>query len=329
MKHAKTRIGVLGCARIARRSVLPAIKELSEDFDLVAVASRDFSKANEFSKEFECEPIVGYERIIEREDIEALYIPLPTGLHYEWISKAISFGKHVYAEKSFASSTEQTRNLIKNAEIHNVAIMEGYMFLYHRQQSIVKKMIESGELGELRHFYGCFGFPPLIDTDFRYDKNIGGGVLMDAAGYPLRAAHLFCGDSLIVQAATLFLDPLSNVSHWGSAFLSNEKGLGASIAFGFDNVYQCRYEIWGSKAKIAANRAYTPGPDFSPSLIVENSLGRTEISVLPDNHFVGAMRKFRSLIVNPHERLDVNISILKQSQSLDDIGRLASIKYTC
>lgn len=327
MKNTKTRIGVLGCAKIARRSMLPAIKELSDDFDLIAVASRDSSKAIEFAKEFKCEAIFGYDQMIQREDIDAIYIPLPTGLHYEWIGKAISFGKHVYAEKSFASSAQQAKLLITSAEKKDVAIMEGFMFLYHRQQNIVASMIEGGELGELRHFYGYFGFPPLPETDFRYDEELGGGALMDAAGYPLRAAHFFCGDSLKVRAATLFSDAVSNSSLWGSAFLSNGMGLGASIAFGFDNSYQCKYEIWGSKAKVRLDRAYTPAPNFSPNLVLENSSGSRVLSIPPDNHFVGAMRRFRFLILNSHDRAENNQCILNQSQSLDDIKRIANLNF--
>ncbi|WP_374623676.1 Gfo/Idh/MocA family protein [Pandoraea sp.] len=325
MIHKRIRIGVLGCAKIARRSVIPAIRELGEEYELKAVASRTSAKAVEFACEFACEAIVGYENIVNREDIDALYIPLPTGMHYEWISKAIAAGKHVYAEKSFSSTSAETQSLISSAASKSVALMEGYMFLYHKQQEFVSNLIREGELGELRHFCGHFGFPPLPSDDFRYNEDLGGGVLMDAAGYPLRAARYFLGESLAVQAASIFRDPRKSTSLWGSAYLSNGAGLGASIAFGFDNAYQCRYEIWGSKGRIMAERAYTPGPTFSPRLVFEGAAGPRIVNIEPDNHFVGAMREFRRLIVAPARRQDHYRHILNQSIALEQIKTLSTL----
>lgn len=320
----KTRIGVLGCAKIAQRSVIPAIRYLKNDFELIAVASRTVDKANEFAKEFSCEPIVGYEHLLDRDDIDAIYIPLPTGMHFEWVGKAINAGKHVYVEKTFASTLAQTKALISDAASKNIALMEGYMFLYHRQQSIALSLVQGGELGELRHFYGCFGFPPLPTDDFRYDEILGGGVLMDAAGYPLRAAQFFCGEDLSVQAAALYRDPVKGNSIWGSAYLANKSNLGASIAFGFDNAYQCRYEIWGSLGRLVAERAYTPSPTFSPRLSFESASGVRIIDVEPDDHFSGALLEFRNLIINSKQRAKHYQQIFCQAAALEDIRRISS-----
>ena len=87
-------IGVLGCANIAMRSVIPAIKSIP-DFNLIAVASRSIEKANEYADKFQCEAVVGYDNLISRKDIDALYVPLPTGMHLEYVIKALENGKHV------------------------------------------------------------------------------------------------------------------------------------------------------------------------------------------------------------------------------------------
>ena len=319
MTESIIRIGVIGCAKIAKRSVLPAILDLPNHFKLIAVASRDELKANQFAEAFGCEPIKGYEAIIARDDIDALYIPLPTGLHFEWVGRAIDAGKHVYVEKSFSMSSNQTSSLIELASRKDVAVMEGYMFLYHRQQPLALSFLSEGHIGELRHFHGCFSFPPLPSDDFRYKEDLGGGVLMDAAGYPLRAVRFFCGESMIVNAGTVYQDPDNLVPVWGSAFLSNKEGMGASIAFGFDNFYQCHYEILGSKGKLRVDRAYTPGPSFSPKITIETSDNVQIVEVEPDNHFIGAMLEFWSLIRNKVNREKHYQDILAQSRALDDI----------
>jgi dTDP-3,4-didehydro-2,6-dideoxy-alpha-D-glucose 3-reductase len=324
MEPARIRVGVMGVAKIARRSVVPALLQCADRFELVAAASRDEAKARQFAGEFGCQPVTGYAELLARDDIDAIYMPLPTGLHAEWVGRAIAAGKHVYAEKSFASTASQTETLIAAAQARSVAVMEGYMFLYHRQQAVVADWLQQGLIGELRHFHGSFGFPPLPADDFRYDEAIGGGVLMDAAGYPLRAAFHLLGDGLSVQGASVRRCPQRGSSLWGSAFLARADGVGASIAFGFDNHYQCRYELWGSKGKLVAERAYTPGPTFAPLLTLETADGRRELAVEPDNHFVGAWLAFAQAITDPTRRAEHDCQTLVQSRALQAISDLAA-----
>jgi len=324
MEHKRIRIGVMGAAKIARRSVVPALLQLADRFELVAAASRDEAKARQFADEFACQPVKGYAALLARDDIDAIYMPLPTGLHAEWVGKAIAAGKHVYVEKSFASTASETEALVSAAQAHGVAVMEGYMFVYHRQQAVVADWVQQGLIGELRHFHGAFGFPPLPADDFRYDEVTGGGALMDAAGYPLRAAFHWLGDGLTVQGASLRRCPRTGTSLWGSAFLAHPSGLGASIAFGFDNHYQCRYELWGSKGKLVAERAYTPGPAFAPRLTLETADERRDVEIEPDNHFVGAWLAFAQAIADPARRADHYRQTLVQSRALQAIRDLAA-----
>lgn len=319
----KIRIGVLGCAAIARRSVIPAIKKLSSKFELVCVASRDEDKAIEFAKEFDCKPIVGYDNALE-EKLDAIYMPLPTGMHDQWVEKAQNKGLHIYAEKSIALNAKGAELMVSKARSKSLSLMEGYMFQYHPQHAIVKDLLQNREIGDLRCFRGSFGFPPLGDGNFRYDSQIGGGVLHDAAGYPLRAAYFILGDDLEVTGSSLFFDEKTNSETFGSAFLKGPNGLGAQIAFGFDNFYQCNYEIWGSKGKITLDRAYTPGANFSPTIVLEKS-GEVakEIKVAPCDHFEKAFEVFYESIFDAKIREKNYCDILIQSTSLQKIKQLS------
>lgn len=198
--------------------MIPAILSLPDCFDLVAVASRTLEKADAFSQEFGCESVAPYETLIERSDIEALYVPLPTGLHKEWINKALIAGKHVYAEKSIAFTQSDALEMIQNARAYHVALMEGFMFQYHSQNLRVKEMLANGAVGDIRYFTGSFGFPPFPDSNnFRYDNNVGGAIF-DACGYPVRAAYYLLGDSLKVCGASVHYDSEHKSSLFGSAF---------------------------------------------------------------------------------------------------------------
>ena len=320
------KIGVLGCANIAQRSVIPAIKSLHEEFELVAVASRTLAKANEFANEFNCSAVEGYENLINSELVDALYIPLPTGLHKEWVNKALLAGKHVYAEKSIASNLLDAEEMVLNAEEMNLALMEGFMFQYHQQHQVVKDLINHGEIGSIRYFTSSFGFPPLGDDNFRYDEEIGGGALLDAAAYPARAVHFLLGTDFKVNGASVYYDPDLNTSIYGSAFLSDSKGIGAAISFGFDNFYQCSYEIWGEKGKISTDRAFTPRFDFSPTISIMKPEGTHTIKVDPENHFIKAFEEFYQTINNSVKRGKHFSEILIQSKTLEQIKRLSKSK---
>lgn len=320
----KIRIGILGCASIARRSMIPSILELGKYFELAGIASRDATKAAGWAAEFGCASYNDYAQLLAAPDVDALYIPLPTGLHKEWINLALFAGKHVYAEKSIATCYVDALAMVDNAEIHDLALMEGFMFQYHGQHQQVMQLLASGAIGELRHFHSSFGFPPLPEGDFRYDNQVGGGVLLDAAGYPLRAVHFLLGEQFEVRSATLYHDEEKGTQTYGSAFLANQLGVGASLAFSFDNFYQCRYELVGQTGKITAERAFTPRPDISPKIVLETSFGTQIIEALPDNHFAKALLRFHVAITQRESRAALHNEILLQSKSLEKIKRLGT-----
>ena len=312
----KLNIGVLGCANIAKRSVIPAIKSIN-DFNLVAIASRTQAKADEFAQEFGCEAVEGYQNLLERKDIDAIYMPLPTGLHEEWVNKALEAGKHILIEKSLAMNYDSAHRMVDLAREKGLLIMENFMFLYHGQHQYVKDLIAKGEIGELRCFRSSFGFPPLDEGNFRYSKELGGGALLDAAAYTVRASQLFLGNDLWVEAATLNnID--ANVDIYGGAYLKAANGMFSEVAFGFDNFYQCSYEIWGSKGKITAQRAFTPGVDFKPIITLEQQGEVFNYEVDAENHFVNILNEFKRCIIEKDVEKKYE-EILNQSRLLQEL----------
>lgn len=315
-------IGVLGCASIAERSMIPAIKEVA-GWNLIAVASRTLEKASEFAQKFNCEAIEGYQKLLDRADIDAIYMPLPTGLHHEWIIKALHAGKHVLAEKSIACDFASANEIINLARSKSRVVMEDFMFQYHSQHKLVFELMEKGEIGDVRVFRANFGFPPLPKDNFRYDDKIGGGALLDAAGYTVRAVQFVMGNDFEVKAANLKTNPESGTNIYGGAFMDNGIGVSAQIAFGFDHFYQANYEIWGSKGKLTVERAYTPNPDISPMIILEKQGERQEFKMSPDNHFIGSINEFYRTIVESDAEKHYT-QVLAQSKALDDIRRLSA-----
>ena len=229
-----TKFGVLGCAAIARKAFIPALHK-SPHADLAAVASRSQEKADKFAREFNCRAVVGYGNLLNDERIDAVYIALPTGLHAQWTIAAAKKKKHVLCEKTFTTDLKETKAALEACEQHNVALYEGFAYVFHPQHDYVRTAIEKGLIGKPNLFEAKFGFPPL-DSPIRYSEALGGGALLDVGTYTLHAARQFYGREPIGCHATLDNDD-QEVDVQGSVLLDFGEGQTAQLAFGFVNQY--------------------------------------------------------------------------------------------
>ncbi|MGW6270619.1 Gfo/Idh/MocA family protein [Streptomyces sp. NPDC055060] len=278
-RHDGIRVGLLGCADIARRRVLPAMAA-TEGIRIAAIASRDADRAEELARPYGAEPVHGYQRLLDRDDIDAVYLPLPAALHAEWTEAALRAGKHVLAEKPLTTDLETSRRLVALARESGRFMMENVMFVHHPLHDAVLKLVADGAIGELRAFQAAFAIPRLPDDDIRHRADLGGGALWDTGVYPVRAALRFLGDGLEVRGALLGRGPGREVDTSGQALLSTPGGIGARLVFGLDHAYRSSYELWGSEGRITVERAFTPPADFVPEVRVERRSG-TEVVRLP------------------------------------------------
>ena len=292
----RIRMGVMGCASFAERSAIPTVLELPQLFELKCVASRSGDKAAEFAHKFQCEPVTGYQPLCDRDDLDLIYVPLPTGLHEEWVQKCLHSNKHVFVEKSMADSYDSAKSMLQVARNKNLLLAENFMFQTHRQMKVVQELIAGDEIGQLRQLRSSFGFPPLDPTNFRFDASLGGGALLDAGAYTLKAAQFFLGQNLELLSAHLADTMDCGVDTNGSAHLVNPDQITAQLSFGFDHFYQCNFELWGSKGKLTATRAFTAKPDFSPEIIVERQ-GEKRVHPVPPDH------QFKNLFEQLHHRI--------------------------
>jgi len=313
----------MGCANIAVRTVIPTLQK-HDAFDVASVASRSEAKAAETAARFGCEAVIGYDALLADDSLDAIYMPLPTGLHEEWVLKTLDADKHILVEKSLAMTHASAKIMVEHAREKDLLIMENFMFLYHSQHKAIAKMITDGEIGEIRSFRSAFGFPPLAEDNFRYNKPLGGGALLDAAAYTIRASQLFLGFDLSVQGAHLERSNPNGVDIYGGAFLKSKTGQFSEVAFGFDNFYQCNYEIWGSKGKITANKAFTPKPDEMPKVVIERQGFQDEIALPADDHFVNILTEFHRCI-QAGNFSDKYIEIVNQSRLLQEVSDASRI----
>lgn len=290
MSTQKIRIGVMGCASIARRSLIPAFIAHPQ-FELIAIASRSAEKSSLFSKEFDCIGVVGYEKLLDQ-DIDAVYIPLPTGLHDQWVTKSLQSGKHVFVEKSFGKDLASTNSMLKIAMDSKLVAMENFMFPFHSQHKGLLKLVNEGEIGKIQLFRATFCFPPLDPENFRYQAEIGGGALLDAGAYTTKAALEVLGSKLSLLSASMGLHQGKQVDVSGSAHLLFNEKIPVQLAWGFDHFYQCEIQILGSLGKITTSRSFTANIGFEPLIVIETPKGKDEIKLPSDNHFQNVLTEF-------------------------------------
>jgi dTDP-3,4-didehydro-2,6-dideoxy-alpha-D-glucose 3-reductase len=317
----KKNIGVLGCAKIAERFLIPSIVELSENFNLIGIASRTKEKAELFASKFNTKAFYGYEELINVKGLQAIYIPLPNSLHYEWVKKSLQKGLHVLVEKPLACSHGEVIELTMLAKKKNLVLIENFQFRFHSQLKYIKKLMEEGTIGELRNINSAFGFPLFDDkNNIRYKKELGGGALLDAGAYPIKISQIFMGNDISVLASNLVFDNENGVVIWGSAFLKQKKGeLVSHIAFGFDNYYQCNIELWGTKGKIYTNRIFTAGLGIEPILEVETQNGKKVLKIDSDHHFKNILKHFYRLIVSENSSKDEYEQNINQARLVDEV----------
>jgi len=290
-------IGVLGGSQFAIRSMIPAIRALDDRFRLAGIASRRPERVKEWAEAHQARLFAGYHALLELEDLDAVYIPLPNALHAEWIERALERGLHVLVEKSLACSHTEALHVDRMAREKKCVLLEDFHFRFHGQMEWIHDAVRSGRLGQLRCIRSSFGIPPFRDADnIRYQQALGGGARLDVGAYPVKLAQLFMGEELTVGAARLVEDSARGVDMWGGAFLAQRGGdLFADIAFGFDNHYQCSLELWGSEGKLSTNRIFTCPKDRQPVVVIEARDGK-EIRTLPaDDQIRNLLAHFHAL----------------------------------
>lgn len=289
------RVGVLGCADIARRRVLPAMAA-SGDVLPVAVASRDRQRAEDTARTFGCRAVHGYRRLLDDDEVEAVYVPLPAALHADWVAAALDAGKHVLAEKPLTTDVRRTRELFAAARAAGLALMENVMFVRHGQHEAVRKLIADGTLGELRSLRAEFTVPARPAGDIRLRRELGGGTLWDNGVYPVRAALHLLGPDLRVLGAGLTTAADSGVDVSGAALLRTPAGVTAQLAFGLDHAYRSVYELTGSRARVTVDRAFTPPADHRPAIRVEHGGGTDTLTLDAEDQVSATLTAFAGAV---------------------------------
>jgi predicted dehydrogenase len=197
----RLRIGVLGAARIAPAAIVrPA--ERVDGVEVVAVAARDPERARAFATKHSIPRVLdSYEHLVADPEIDAVYNPLPNGLHGRWTMAAMAAGKHVLCEKPFTANASEARTVAAAHEGSGVVLMEAFHYRYHPLFARVRQILDSGAIGTVRHIEAALCFPLFSGKDIRWDPRLAGGATMDAGCYPIHMIRHLAGAEPQVTSA--------------------------------------------------------------------------------------------------------------------------------
>ena len=195
------RFGVLGAARITPAALLRPARRLP-GVEVLAVAARQPERAAAFAAKHDLPRThPSYEALLADPDIDAVYNPLPNGLHGRWTLAALAAGKHVLCEKPLTADAAEARTVAGVAAASGLVVAEAFHYRYHPLAARMAQIVASGELGRVRHIEIAFSAPLAKPGDIRYRLDLAGGALMDMGCYTVSLLRLLAGGQPAVTSA--------------------------------------------------------------------------------------------------------------------------------
>jgi predicted dehydrogenase len=197
---ADLRVGILGAARIAPSALVKPAATVP-GVVAAAVAAREPARAAAFARKHGIGKVhASYDDLLADPSIDAVYNPLPNGLHAEWTLKAIAAGKHVLCEKPFTANESEAREVAAAAVASGLVVMEAYHYRYHALADRMQRIAHDGRLGDIREVGTWMCFPLPRFSDIRYSYPLSGGAAMDCC-YVVHALRLVGpGEPSVVSA---------------------------------------------------------------------------------------------------------------------------------
>ena len=216
----KVRWGVLSTARIGVEKVIPAMQQ-GEHSEIVAISSRSLSKARAAAERLGIPKAYGsYEEMLADPEIDAVYNPTPNHLHVPLTIQAMRAGKHVLCEKPIALDANEARQLLEETKRHpHLKVMEAFMYRFHPQWQLAKRLVDEEAIGELRTIHTHFAYYNRDPNNVRHRPEWGGGAMMDIGCYAVNLSRFIFGDEPNRVMGVFEMDPEFAVDRRASGIL--------------------------------------------------------------------------------------------------------------
>jgi len=284
---------VIGVSSIFCRRVLPALMSLN-CVDKIHLASSRLQVNVDIPESCRGKFYSDYEAAL-RDVVPCIaYISLPNHLHAEWARKALLAGFHVIVDKPAFLSWQETQSLLQLAKQKNRCLAESTVWPFHPQVKAVLNAFE--RIGnEPRSIQAVFSFPPLPQTNFRNDPQMGGGSFFDLGRYAVSPGRIFFGDApLHVSAETLGIDPTTGVDTAFVFSATYPRGRTFQGFFSFETEYKNSLSILGKGLSVTLEPVFT----FTNALITEVTIRAASQPEILSFESADSFAVFFQLVIN-------------------------------
>ncbi len=294
--------GILGAARIAGKSLIPAFRGAGAE--VRAVAASNVERARAFAKEHSIPRIHDdYASLLADPEIEAVYLPLANGLHKEWAIRCAQAGKPCLCEKPLVMTERDASEIAAEFDRARVVLHEAFMWRHYDQMTWIVEHIRAGEIGELRDVHAHFSFTMERPEDYRWRADQGGGAFWDIGCYPINAARFFHGCEPVAGSMRAHFRPCSSgakgarVDESAMGWLDFGGNKSATFSCSFVASFAQGIELVGTKARAWIPRPWLQIQQPTRIMIEENDVKRFQ-EFPPMNAYVGMIGSFTKAVRN-------------------------------
>ncbi|MGZ5301940.1 MAG: Gfo/Idh/MocA family protein [Actinomycetota bacterium] len=291
------RWGILGTAGIAESAFLPALRETGDGIAL-SVGSRDLERGRTWAQEQGvARAVEGYAAVVADPDVEAVYVPLPNGLHADRTISALEAGKAVLCEKPLCGTVADTERVLAAARSAAGSLWEAFVFPFHEQMDRVRELLAGGTIGEVREIQSRFHFILDDPNDIRLFADLAGGSIQDVGCYPIRLARLLFDaepDLSRAIADARWTPDGADTELWGALAFADDRRLVFSC--GFRSAYDTSTRVLGTEGEIRMTNPFHPGPEDEVVIARDGHMDRQPAATSGEMSFTPAIRHIHRVV---------------------------------
>lgn len=284
--------GIIGTGNIAKTFANGVIR--SKTGKLVAIASRDKTKAEKFAEDFNIPQAYGkYEDLLADSNVQAVYIATPHPMHAEWAIKAAEAKKHILCEKPLGINHAEAMAIIESAIENDVFLMEAFMYRCHPQTKKLIEILRENIIGDVKVIQATFSFQAQFNPESRlFNNNLGGGGILDVGCYCTSMSRLIAG----VACGKEIAEPIelkgcghigeTGVDEWAIGSIRFPQDIVAQISCGVAVAQENVVRIFGTKGYIFIPSPWVVSREGGESNIIVQIYGEQsprKISIKTDN----------------------------------------------
>lgn len=294
---APLRVGILGAARIAPNALIKPARRV-EEVEVVAVAARDKAKADRFARKHGIDRVHdSYDALLADPAVDAVYNPLPNGLHGKWTIAALEAGKHVLCEKPFTANADEAVAVQQVEKRTGLVVMEAFHYRYHPLGDRIVHLTHDGTLGEIEHIETWMIIPLFSKGDIRWQLGLAGGSTMDVGCYTIHLLRsLARAEPEVISASARERSP--GVDRWLQAEMQFPGGASGRITSAMlsSRFLKLGAEVKGSKGVLRVLNPYAP--QYFHRLSVRTKDGRQKQARLPrGSTYLHQLRAFAGAVL--------------------------------